>query len=157
MRDAFHCDCQNPDGYMVTVDRTLTLAQMLAAGDYREVPDLDPCQFPIAQGGRKIVHLALLHVHGDPQTAVPYHDVIAALKARKETLAGPEELLALGSRFPDLQRHGVILALGVIDGDPLFPDWATALALSGDEEGRYVETRFLENGIVPGTHVLVIR
>jgi hypothetical protein len=153
MRDAFCCDCQHPDGYVVTVDRSMTLDQMLAAGDYREVPSLDPHEFPIPPGGRGDVRLHMLHLFEE----TTYEEVLATLARRKEKPARPEELLALGARYPEAQRRNVILALGAINGDPLFPCWATALALSGDAEGRYVETRFLENGIPAGTHILVLR
>ncbi len=152
MRDAFHCDCLNPDGFVATVDCTKTLAELLSAGDFREIPDLDPFRFAVTPGPRRDVRMGLLHVFKDSI----YEEIVAACAERKVKAARPEELLAFGARYPDHQRRNFVLALGVIDVDPVWPSSATAIGLSGDGDGRYVETTYLENGIPAGTHVLFV-
>jgi hypothetical protein len=153
MRDKFDCDCLNPDGYMTTVDRAKTRDEMLLAGDYRDAPMLMPGQFETTSAGKKVVRLALVHLHED----ATFEEARDALLRRGEKLAGATELLALGAEHPKLQTRRPIVELGDIDGPADCPEWVTALALTFDDGARRVEEAYLENGVKAGTHVLVIK
>jgi len=123
-----------PDLYSVTVDRSRTLAEMVAAGRYDQTDgDINEKNFPspvpppaepecpnrgpyrtsdISAGGR--TELELVHLARDATT----EEVEAELVRRGLHPADLWELLDFGERYPDVQRKFPVIALGSSWADP---------------------------------------
>lgn len=127
------CKCRgadddvNHDTYIVSVDYTRTLAQMIEVGKYDwEASDITEEHFPIERpsnfsvptidGGHHRtlsvqnceVKLVLVHLNNVARTdeVVRYMDKLGLRPARIE------ELLAFGEKYPDIQRHFPVAAIG---------------------------------------------
>lgn len=95
--------------YTVPVDYNLSLPDMITAGHYDDVNDnITPERFPIQGSGKRQVTIALVHP-GKEVESQPLIDEMDALGYRPATNA---ELLALGARYPELQREIPVIALG---------------------------------------------
>lgn len=101
--------------YLVSVDRSLTLVQMIEAGGYDDhkdaVESITETRFPVDRSGS-------LQCEKDLFLVPPSRDGItttewkAELEANGWELEQTPELLALGAKHPDLQREHFIIAFG---------------------------------------------
>lgn len=97
--------------YPVTIDSALSLQEMIAAGRYDWVnDDITPECFPIQRSGTKTTEIALVHRNKTVESQ-PLIDELDREGYRPATI---EELLALGAKYPDLQREYPIVALGSV-------------------------------------------
>jgi hypothetical protein len=97
--------------FKVEVDYGLTLAEMIMAGKYDWTSsNITPEHFPIQGEGRVERELTFVHFNKVMTT----DEVLAELDRRGLRPGGGkiEELLALGAKFPDLQRQFPIVAIG---------------------------------------------
>lgn len=99
--------------FILEVDGTLTLEQMIANGKYNwKNDDITSKKYPIADKTKRTAHMELFHFDRD----------ISSEKAVKEMEkagfrpATIEELLTLGENQPELQRQFPIIALGSVAG-----------------------------------------
>ena len=101
-----------PATYPVTVDYSETLEQMIAAGRYHtRNNDIAAEHFPPVQGTGKVeVELHLIHLGHDASTDT----VLAELDRRGLRPATLPELLALGVKYPNLQKEYPVVALGSV-------------------------------------------
>jgi hypothetical protein len=84
-----------PDMYSVVVDYSMTLEQMIAAGDYSWVDkDIDTAHFPIEGAGKVEVKLQLIRRGG-----ATIKGIMAELAERNLRPATLPELLAFGSKY----------------------------------------------------------
>lgn len=96
---------------------------MIRAGSYDYVnPDITPDHFSIEGEGEKIVTVELVHFNRQMTS----DEVEKEFKARGLKLCRIEHLLALGAKYPELQRQFPILALGSVwrypDGGRYVPE-----------------------------------
>jgi hypothetical protein len=100
-----------PNQFTLTVNYSLTLMQMIAAGHYDWVnSDITPKRFP-AHGHGKLELIAEL-VHFDRN--ISSDDAVAELERRGLRPATITELLAFGAAQPKKQRKFPIVALGSV-------------------------------------------
>lgn len=112
--DAFQQLIESPrDAFLVTVDRSISLAVMIEAGQYNRIsPDITAEHFPIESSSTDVVKIELVHFGNGIRT----NTVFEELRARDLRPATIEELLALGAnpKTRDLQRQFPITALGSV-------------------------------------------
>lgn len=105
--------------YSITVDLTKSLSELIASGHYDWVnPDITPEHFQVTSAttpsGSGPLHtpatVELIHLN----KVVSTEDVLADFNRRGLRPARIEELLALGTWRPDLQREFPIVALGSV-------------------------------------------
>lgn len=97
--------------FTVPVDYALSLPEMITAGRYDDVSNsITPERFPIQGIGKRETVIHLVHP-GKEVESQPLIDEMDALGYRPATIA---ELLALGAKYPELQREFPIIALGSV-------------------------------------------
>ncbi len=102
--------------YPVTVNYDLSLAGMIKAGRYDWVNSditenhFPENHFPVKGEGSKDIALELIHFN----MAILSKDALSELDERGLRPATIEELLAFGTKYPELQRQFPVLALGSI-------------------------------------------
>lgn len=128
-------DSPSGDFFPVMIDCSLTFAEMVAAGNYDSVDHcVRPENFPVVNSWKKEIGLTL-----EPLGRVAVvGEVVDRLIRRPDIMpAGPEEILAFGAKFPEIQRRFPVVALGAA---PLIQDkWfrcQASLLLAGDELWR---------------------
>lgn len=95
----------------VTVDYGMTLEQMIAAGRYdSQNGDITAEHFPLQGTGKVEVELHLVHLN----KVVSTEEVLAELDRRNLRPAKIEEILALGAKYPNLQKEFPVVALGSV-------------------------------------------
>ncbi|GMU25974.1 hypothetical protein KJZ71_02975 [Patescibacteria group bacterium] len=96
--------------YRITIDRSQTLADMIAAGKYGYVNEnITETYFPLKKSdGKREVEVVLVHLDERLTT----DQVKAELDRRGLKPASIVELLFLGAAHPDLQREFPVVALG---------------------------------------------
>jgi hypothetical protein len=95
--------------FNVQVDYSLSLGQMIAAGEYDETNgDINPRNFRLEGAGCRKVELTLVQF----SRAMAPLELVTLMERRGYRPATIEELLALGREQPDLQRSIPIVALG---------------------------------------------
>jgi len=95
--------------YSITVDYNRSLAEMIEAGNYDWFnDDINRENFPVSGESKHQVPVTLFHF----DRYIKSDDAIAEMKKEGYRPAKIEELLALGSAQPDLQREFPIIALG---------------------------------------------
>lgn len=100
--------------YRVQVDYSQSIAEMVKAGKFDTVPpNFRPEQFPISGHGMVPTAISLLHFNR-PMTS---ESVVREMGSQGLRPAMIEELLTLGTQYPDLQRHFQIMALGSMAHD----------------------------------------
>ncbi len=106
--------------YKVTVDYGQTFEAMVAAGNYDDVfPSVSSDRFPITGEGKVERELLLARVPDDPKYSPrSASEVIAELDRHGLRPAKIEDLLALGARYPGLQREFQIVVIGSRWADP---------------------------------------
>lgn len=105
------------DQYMVTVDYTKSLADMIDAGNYDGInSQILEQDFPIQQTDIENSNTKLFLVHLN--RVVTEKDVLDHMDKMGLRPARIEELLALGQKYPDLQRQFPIAAFGSIHVGP---------------------------------------
>ena len=96
--------------YSVTVDYGLSLAKMIKAGKYDYVnSDINAKNFPVARIGKvEMKNLELVHLNCNAST----DEAIREIGKRGLGLGDLPMLLALGAKYPELQREFPVAALG---------------------------------------------
>ncbi len=119
-----------PLEFQITVDYTLDLAAMIAAGKYDYVnPDIMAGSFPIKGEGKRELTAQLVHFN----RVISSDDVEKELSKKGLRPATIEELLAFGATFPEVQRRFPIIALGSVAE---VRGRRSVSALGGDRSGR---------------------
>lgn len=97
--------------YSITVDYSLSLADMIKAGRYDWVnDDIVANHFPVSDNGKTEIEMHLVRFN----RTIESEKAIAELDNMGLRPASIEELLALGAQCPDLQREFPIVALGSV-------------------------------------------
>lgn len=97
--------------FMVTVDYTRSLPDMITAGKYDSVSyDITTDHFPIAGTRKQDLEVVLIHFGKDMQS----DDVLSELDKQGLRAATLPELLAFGETHPEVQREFTIITLGSI-------------------------------------------
>lgn len=95
----------------VAVDYSQSLNQMIDAGKYDEIhPDITPRNFRLTGAGYRAVELRLVEF----EDGIALWDAVTLMKREGCRPGTIEELLALGSSRPELQRKKAIVALGSV-------------------------------------------
>ena len=162
-KSVFHCDCMNPDGFMVTVDRSRSRDEMIAAGDYRNRPQglRFAGRFTIEGSNSGQIRLGLIHLYTFARLSRVLLELNKECDRRDVTLADAADLLALGEQHRGLQLRSKIVELGTIHPGFENRDFPSALALTGYDDGekfvyRDLEEIYLENGLKAGTHIAIV-
>jgi hypothetical protein len=140
------------DTYSLTIDYTKSVEQMLADGgyDYKN-PDITSHHFRHEATGKVVVVAQLVHFDRFTST----DDALKELSKRGLRPATMAELLAFGSKYPDVQRQFPVVALGSV--------WANRSgdryvgSLSGDASGRYVGRDWFGGGWHSRCRFLAVR
>jgi len=108
--------------YPLTINYTRTLKEMIVSGNYGHInPDITADNFPVKGDGKVEVVAELMHLN----RVVKSDEAIAEFKKRGLRPAKIEVLLALGEKYPDIQREFPIVALASVwqdgDGDRCVP------------------------------------
>jgi hypothetical protein len=94
----------------ITVDHSLTLEQMIAAGNYDWVnSEITAECFPVKEGGTEELIPEIVHFGRDTPSS---EAVVVELDKRGLRPGDHAELLAFGAAYPDEQRKYPIVALG---------------------------------------------
>ncbi|MBD3311713.1 MAG: hypothetical protein GF349_04475 [Candidatus Magasanikbacteria bacterium] len=135
--------------YVVSVDYGMSLAEMIAAGQYGwKNSDINADNFPVAGEGIAETKLELVHLNKKAST----DEVEAYLEENDLRPATLAELLAFGTMFPEIQRDFPVIALGSScvrsDGNRFVPylyrdGSERSLNLSWDDHDWYEIFRFL--------------
>lgn len=97
--------------YFITIDYSLNLAQMIAAGKYDYAnPDITAAHFPISGSGTVETETVLVHFGRSMNNEA----VLAELERRNLEPAKIEEGLAFGAKHPDVQREFPVVCLGSV-------------------------------------------
>lgn len=124
-----------PNHFSITVDYSLTLMRMIAAGCYDlGTDDITPKRFPVHGQGKHVLMVELVHFDED----MPSDDAVSEIFLRGLRPATIIELLTFGVMHPEEQQKFPIVALGSVgkmNGDDYVPvlygnDGGRALALS---------------------------
>lgn len=103
------------DAFSVTVDYNKSLAEMIAAGRYDSFnSDINAEHFPVEGKGKQEKGIRLFHFN----RIMTSEQVIAEMDKAGYRSVLIEELLVLGSTYPELQRQFPILALGSVWQNP---------------------------------------
>ncbi|MEK7520415.1 MAG: hypothetical protein AAB581_04220 [Patescibacteria group bacterium] len=95
--------------FIITLNHTLSLTDMIAAGHYDWVnDDITAEHFPVK--GKGAAELAVELVHFD--RSISSGDAVKEMEKMGLRPATHEELLAFGAKYPDIQREFPIVALG---------------------------------------------
>ncbi len=138
--------------FRLKIDYNLSLGAMINRGSYNWVhPDITEAHFPIEGEGKKTVTLELVHF-AKPMTS---DKVEKEFKASGLTPGKIEHFLALGAKYPDLQRQFPIIASGAFWRFP--PDHRLAPVLWGDPSGRRLSLGWAEDGWDAGFRFLALR
>lgn len=96
--------------YSIVVDYSLSLAQMIEAGDYNWInDDITATNFPIQGEGKQQLELVLFHFDRYIQS----DDAIKEIDKAGYRPATLPELLGLGAQHQGLQRQFPVVALGI--------------------------------------------
>lgn len=99
------------DGFIVTVDYSKSLAEMVASGHYDwKNSDIVAEHFPTTQKGVNEVKLELVHLDKNAST----DEVLRYLDEHGYRPATLLELLAFGAKYPDEQKKYPVVALGSV-------------------------------------------
>jgi len=99
--------------YPITVDYSMTLEQMIAAGRYDWVnSNITPEHYPLVGSGTVTLDAQLVHYGRDMSSEA----VLADLDQKGLRSATIAELLAFGAKYPELQRQFPIVELGSVAG-----------------------------------------
>lgn len=97
--------------YNIMVDYTRSLTEMIKAGKYDWVnDDIDSKHLSLKGKGKHELSATLFHF----DRYIKSDDAIAKMDKQGYRPAAIEELLALGEKYPDLQREFLIVALGSV-------------------------------------------
>jgi len=101
--------------FSIVVDYSLSLAEMVKAGKYDWVnDDITAKHFPAKGEGKKELAIELIHFNRRTSS----EEALQEMDKQGFRPATIEELLALGSAYPELQRKFPIAALGSVWQDP---------------------------------------
>ncbi len=101
--------------YVVTVNYDRSVEDGIKAGKYDWANnDITLSHFPSEETGTKEVSVELIHFGQDKTT----DEVLSELDKKELRPATLKELLALGEKYPGLQREFPIIALGSVWQDP---------------------------------------
>jgi len=99
------------DIYKAVVDYSMSLAEMIAAGNYDWVnSDITAKNFPFSGEGKVEVEYVLVHLNRTAST----EDVLAEFARLGLEAPNIAEFLAFGTKYPDLQRQFPIICLGSV-------------------------------------------
>jgi len=147
-------DSPSGDFVPVMVDCSLTFAEMVAAGNYDSVDRcVTPDNFSAVNSWKREVGLTL-----EPLGRVAVVGEVFDRLIRRPliTPAGPEEILAFGAKFPEIQRCFPVIAFGAA---PLIQDkWfncQASLLLSGNESWRMLEVAWF-TAVLPKNCLLLL-
>lgn len=127
--------------FAVTVNRDLSLADMIAAGQYDWLDSgITAERFPVSGSGASEVEIVLVHFGRDMSTDA----VLKELDVRGYRPAKIEELLALGAAQPELQRQYPIIALASVWRDPR--GYRRVAYLDGTGAERYLRLHWYVHG-----------
>lgn len=110
--------CTVDSKMMITVDYSLTVEKLVAAGHYETVHTLCPDYPSIVSSDRSgelavIVHFNSTSYSGEMSDCIIFsREVVAELNRTGLRPGNFRELLAVGAQYPDLQREFSIVALG---------------------------------------------
>ena len=142
---------QERQSFLVKVDCDLSLAEMIAAGNYGWVNhDITLPRFPIQKTGKKRTEVALFHFNRALSSVV----VVGLMERVGFCPACIEHLLALGAAHPELQMEHPIAALGSV--------WLTSVGrralpcLDYGRAGRYLDLHWWERGWRVGWRFLAV-
>lgn len=97
--------------YSIMVDYSQSLAKMVKAGNYDWVnSDINSKHFPLKGKGKHKLEAVLFHFN----RSIESDEAIAEMNKQDYHPATIEELLALGKKYPDLQKEFPIIALGSV-------------------------------------------
>jgi hypothetical protein len=103
---------KKPDNvFPITVDYNHSLADMIKAGNYDWVnSDINSKHFPVKGKGKHELEAVLFHF----DRYIESEEAIAEMDKQGYRPGKVEELLALGEKYPDLQKEFPIVALGSV-------------------------------------------
>lgn len=140
------------DGYRLTVDYDLALAEMIAAGGYDHANAfLTQARFPVRGSGDATAELELVCLERAASTR-EVEQALASAGSRDGRIA---ELLALGAAQPDLQRSFPIVALGSSASYPA--SYRRIPFLWGSPHVRHLDLRWDEHAWGPNIRFLTVR
>lgn len=101
--------------YPIIIDYTRTLKEMIKAGCYDWTnSDITDKNFPMTGKGAFNTEVILLHYNKVMKTK----EVLSDMESKGLKPAGIEYLLAVGEKYPNLQREFPVVALGSVWQDP---------------------------------------
>lgn len=122
--------------FTVVVDYSMSLADMIAVGRYDWTnSDITAENFPVSGEGQKEVEVELVHLNRDAST----EEVLEELERRGLRPAKIEELLALGAKYPELQKEFPIIAFGSVWRDPDGGRYVPFLHWGDDERDLHLD------------------
>ena len=111
---------ETPSTAVIPVDHSLTLEQMIAAGNYDwRNEDISSNHFAVAGEGRSEYESKLFHFEGGISSPEAEKRIRTADVGHPWLPARIEHLLAFGAKHPEEQRKHPIVGLGSV-GDPSF-------------------------------------
>jgi hypothetical protein len=143
--------CRPRDTYPVSVQcGELTLGDMIKVGKYDYInPDITLERFPI---GKETYNVDLILVHfGRDMTT---EQVEAELEKQGLRAGKIEELLALGDKYPDIQREFPVISLG---SSALFHGYRNVPCISGRGSGRSLYLYWRVNAWYDDCRFLAVR
>ncbi|MDD5433350.1 MAG: hypothetical protein PHE77_01685 [Candidatus Pacebacteria bacterium] len=125
--------------FMINVDFSLPLAQMIKEGEYNWIhKDITQENFPIQDQGKKQFNTKLFHF----KCLIESDEVNKKMNKANFRPAILPELLALGAQYPELLRQFPILALGSL--------WLGYVPVIGSgSSGRALSLRLFEEEWMP--------
>lgn len=121
--------------YNIVVDYNRSLADMIKAGKYDRVnSDINSKHFPLKGKGKHELNATLFHF----DRYIESDDAIAEMDKQGYRPGKVEELLALGEKYPDLQKEFPIVALGSVWRDPYGYRDVPCLSWYGSERDLYL-------------------
>ena len=116
---------------IITMDCTRSLKEMIKAGRYDWTnSDIKDKNFPITEKGVFNTEAVLVHYNKVMKT----EDILRDMESKGLVQGKIEHLLAVGEKYPNLQRDFPIVALGSSWQDPV--GFRVVPYLSGDDSGR---------------------
>jgi len=134
-RDAFRqlIGLKRLDTYTLTIDYNRSVEDGVKAGQYDYAnSDITSKHFPTERMGMPEVAVELIHFNRDISTDEAIHE----LDRMGYRPADLHELLALGEKYPDLQREFPVIALGSVWQKP--GGFRSCAYLDGNDSRRYL-------------------